>query len=287
MKQLRVHQAAKNVLIFVPLVLAQRFFDWGDDLRAILLFVAFSLVSCGSYVINDLLDIEKDRHHPTKRNRPLASGVISVRSAMVVCAVLLVAGLALSATLGWPSVAMLLAYLALTLLYSFVFKRLVVADVIVLAALYTLRIFAGAVAIEVPMSIWVTLTSVFMFFSLALMKRYSEFAKYDGEVSKGRGYLLRDRHALLSLGVASSIATVLVVGLYIDSDAVRVLYGFPQLLWAAVPLLLYWVTRLWILTERGEMHDDPVAFAITDRVSQVVFVLVAIVVIAAALIGRT
>lgn len=285
-KQLRLHQAAKNVLILAPLVLAHQFLDAPSLLRGTLMLIAFTCLSCGTYIWNDLHDLAADRSHPTKKNRPLAAGLIPIHRALAVAGALLVSAFAISASLGWDAVAILLVYLVTTVSYSSFFKRVIVADVIVLAALYTVRIFAGAIAVHVSLSIWVILTSVFLFFSLALMKRYSEFVKYEGTQLSGRGYQYRDRGAILAFGVASSLVTVLVIGLYVDSDAVRVLYATPEILWAVIPLVLYWVTRLWILTERGDMNDDPVAFTLTDRVSQVVLLATATVVVAATLIGR-
>jgi len=281
-----VHQALKNVLVFVPVLLAHEIFSPDALWRVAVMFVAFTLVAFGTYVLNDLNDLDKDRHHPTKRARPLASGLIPIPTAFVVAVLLVLAGLAGSAVLGWPSLAALAAYTALTLLYSLALRRIMLVDVIALAALYTMRIIAGAVAADVALTIWTVLTSVFLFFSLALMKRYSEFAKYDLETSAGRGYVKRDRPAVLAAGITSGMMAVLVIAMYIDSDVAQQSYATPQILWAIVPLVLFWITRLWLLTERGEMHDDPVAFAISDRTSQVVALIGAGIVAAAALIGR-
>lgn len=286
-RQLRVHQATKNLLVFVPILLAHEVFSLDPLWRVLVMFAAFTALSFGTYIMNDLHDLEKDRHHPTKRRRPLASGLIPIPRAIGVSVALILVGLGLSALLGWRAVAVLLGYYALTVLYSLVLRRIVLADVLALAGLYTLRIFAGAVAADIELTIWVVLTSVFLFFSLALMKRYSEFAKYDVDRPAGRGYTRRDRPAVLAAGIASGMMAVLVIAMYVDSDVAKASYATPQILWAIVPLVLFWVTRLWLLTERGEMHDDPVAFAIGDRVSQVTALVAAAIVVAAALVGRT
>jgi 4-hydroxybenzoate polyprenyltransferase/phosphoserine phosphatase len=285
-RQLRVHQALKNVLVFVPILLAHQILDLDVLWRVGVVFIAFTMVAFGSYIMNDLHDIEKDRRHPTKRTRPLASGLIPIPTAVTVSTALIVGGLGLSVVLGWQSVAVLVLYFVLTVLYSFVLRKIVLADVLALAALYTIRILAGAVAASLSLTIWTVLTSVFLFFSLALMKRYSEFAKYDLDTSSGRGYVKRDRPAILAAGITSGMMAVLVIAMYIDSDVAQASYATPQILWAIVPLVLFWITRLWLLTERGEMHDDPVAFAITDRVSQVLAVVGVAIVAAAALVGR-
>jgi len=286
LRQLRVHQATKNLLVFVPILLAHEFLSWDPLWRVIVMFIAFTVLSFGTYVMNDLHDLEKDRRHPAKRTRPLASGLLGIPTATVVGVVLIAVGLAASAILGWQSLAILVAYLVLTTLYSLVLRRVLLGDVLALAGLYTIRIFAGAIAADVALTIWTVLTSVFLFFSLALMKRYSELAKYDLETSGGRGYLKRDRPAVLAAGITSGMMAVLVIAMYIDSDVAQQSYGTPQLLWAIVPLVLFWITRLWLLTERGAMHDDPVAFAIGDRVSQAVAVIAAAIVATAALVGR-
>lgn len=283
-RQLRLHQVTKNLLVFLPLALAHQFL-WDSVLRAGVMFAAFSLLSVGTYIINDLHDLEKDRHHPTKRDRPLASGLIALPTAVLASALLILAGLGLGLVLGLPSLLILVGYLVLTLGYSLVLRSMVIADVIALAGLYTIRIFAGAIAIGVAVSIWVALTSIFLFFSLALMKRVAEFANHDIESSKGRGYQRRDRTAVLSAGISSGMVAILVVAMYIDSEVARATYRTPELLWALIPLLLFWLTRMWLLTDRGQMHDDPVAFAMTDRISQGVGVLGAGIAVAATLLG--
>lgn len=283
-KQLRLHQALKNMLVFLPILLAHQIFNIEAVLFALLAMVSFSLVSFGSYIWNDLHDLSTDRTHPTKKNRPLAAGHISIPFALAVSLLLVTAGFVISSLVNPFLVFTLLIYLVVTVSYSAFIKSVAVADVIVLAALYTLRIIAGAAAIGVPLSIWVVLTSIFLFFSLALMKRYSEFVKYDNKVIAGRGYHNSDKPVILSTGIGSGLLAVLVVGLYVNADVVTNLYSAPEFLWGLLPLLLLWVTRLWFLTERGQMDDDPVAFAITDRVSQIIALLVIVLIVLATVV---
>ena len=285
-RQLRLHQATKNLLVLLPLLLAHEYAVWDSVWRALVMVAAFSLLSSGTYVLNDLHDLDADRRHPSKRLRPLASGGIPVSVAAVTSAALVLGGLGAALVLGPPALLVLLAYLVLTLGYSLVLRRLIVADVIALAALYTLRILAGAVAIGVAVSIWVALTSVFLFFSLALMKRVAEFANHAEASVDGRGYQRRDRTAVLAAGLSSGMVAVLVVAMYIDSDEARAAYTTPVILWMLIPLVLFWLTRMWLLTDRGQMHDDPVAYAISDRVSQGVALTAVAIVVAASLVGR-
>ena len=269
-KQLRIHQWVKNVLIFVPLLAAHLVFDIPSLLAAVLAFLSFSLVASSVYVWNDLSDLDADRRHKRKRNRPIAAGVIPVPQAVVAATLLAVGGFGLAFLVNWVFVLTLIGYAIATNLYSFWLKRKPMIDVTVLAMLYTWRIVAGCAAILVYPSLWLLAFSVFFFFGLALMKRYAELATTVGTPS-GRGYGPSDPNLVMSLGVGSGLVSVLVATLYIDSEDVYAAYGFPEALWALVPLLLYWVARTWMVTIRLEMHDDPLVFAIRDRVSALVF----------------
>jgi 4-hydroxybenzoate polyprenyltransferase len=270
-RALRPHQWAKNILLFVPILAAHA---WGqlDALRATMLgFVAFCLCASATYLLNDLLDLEADRVHPRKRLRPFASGVLHPGLGLAASAALAVAAFAL-AWFSTPLLCALLAfYTVLSLSYSFRIKRLVMLDVITLAALYTLRIIAGAVAAGVEASFWLLSFSMFLFLSLAMVKRCAELHVLIAEArtqSKGRGYHAEDLPVLQQLGGASGYLSVLVLALYINSSASQQLYRHPQFLWLLCPLLLYWISRVWIITHRGGMHDDPVVFALRDRSSR-------------------
>lgn len=270
LKALRLHQWVKNSLVFVPLIAAHRV----DDLLAVaetgLAFIAFGLVASAGYLLNDLTDVEADRHHSAKKNRPFASGALDLRAGFVGVPALLVVGTSISLLLPSAFTIALIAYFAASLIYSLYVKRIVLADVFMLAVLYTTRIIAGAVAIAVPTSQWLLAFSVFLFLSLAFVKRYSELNALrlkDMELAKGRGYLVIDFELLSSLGAASGYLAVLVFALYINSPEVGVLYRAPEYLWLFCLVLLYWISRVWIIAHRGQMHEDPIVFALKDRVS--------------------
>ena len=266
-KGVRAYQWAKNLLVFVPLLTAHVYLQPHSLAAAAFAFIAFSLVASAVYLANDLVDLEDDRRHPTKRARPLASGELPIAAALLLVPVLLVAAAATAALLPWAFGTLLLVYVAANLAYSWRLKRAALVDVFVLAGLYTLRILAGAAAIEVPVSHWLLAFSLFAFLSLALAKRYVEVANVasrDEERVGGRGYLAGDGALLGMLGTASGYLSVLVFALYITSPQVVMLYRSPAILWFAVPLLLYWVSRVWLLAHRGALHEDPLLFALHD-----------------------
>jgi len=279
-RALRVHQWAKNTLVFVAALAAGKVMQLHSVATLGLVFIAFSCVASAGYLINDLLDLESDRSHPTKRNRPLASGAMSVSEGVTLAAVLIVGGLAAAAYVSWLVGAILLAYFVLTLTYSKVLKRVIVIDAITLASLYTMRVLAGAAAIEVVPSMWLLAFSTFIFFSLALIKRCTELmvmADSQRLATRGRDYRVSDMPYLQAMGIASGYMAVLVIALYLDSPSATSLYHRPMALWAMCPLLLYWVSRLWIKTGRREMHDDPLVYSITDRTSWIFFLSIAVV----------
>jgi 4-hydroxybenzoate polyprenyltransferase/phosphoserine phosphatase len=270
LKALRLHQWAKNVLIFLPLLLAH---SLRPDLlgNAVVAFASFSLCASATYIVNDLLDIEADRRHPTKRMRPFAAGDLPVTAgvgisvAFLAIAVALAANLLPGAFLLW-----LLVYLVTTLSYSLYLKRVVLADVILLSGLYTLRLLAGAAATTVPISQWLGAFSLFLFLSLAMVKRFSELqnTRARGQtLANGRGYLLGDIEQMRSFGTASAYASVVVFSFYIGGHDVTALYGHHDRLWLITPLMILWLSRVWLLASRGELDEDPVIFAVTDRIS--------------------
>lgn len=269
---IRVHQWLKNFLVFVPLMVAHRWSDFDAALAAVWAFVAFCACASSIYLLNDILDLAADRRHPRKRARPLASGAVPLSHALLLVAPLLASGLWISASLGLPFLAAIGGYVATTLLYSMYFKEYVLIDVFLLAVLYTVRVIAGAAATTIVPSFWLLAFSMFLFFSLALVKRCSELLAIDKagrSASYGRDYRTADYAVLQSLGVASGIAAVVVFALYIDSPIVVEAYTHPQALWAICGTLAYWVGRMWVKTARGEMHDDPLVYAAKDRASAV------------------
>jgi 4-hydroxybenzoate polyprenyltransferase len=282
---LRVRQWAKNLLLFVPLFTSHKIFsDASAALAAGIAFLAFSLCASSVYLLNDLLDLEHDRKHPTKRYRPLAAGLMSIREAGVWSAGLLVgAGLAASQLPRAFSV-ILGIYFLTTLAYSMALKQRPVLDVLCLAGLYTLRIGAGAAAIRVPVSRWLLAFSIFLFLSLALVKRISELRLTGGAEGgrlHGRGYSGSDLDLLSGMGAAGAYTAVLTLALYVTSPEVSRLYARPDLLWAICPCFLYWLTRILLLARRGEMSDDPVVFAVKDPASYAVLALTILFTIAA------
>lgn len=276
-KSLRLHQWLKNLLVLVPLVAAHQTGDLRLLFQAVLAFLAFGVTASGAYVLNDLLDLEADRRHPRKCRRPFASGDLPVAYGVALIPLLLLMGVAASWAFLPPFfLVLLVGYYGLTITYSLWAKTRVMVDVLFLAGLYSVRILAGAAAVSVTPSFWLLAFSMFLFLSLALVKRYSELVvmlKEGAAKAAGRGYSVKDLPLLQSLGAASGYLSVLVLALYINSPDVHTLYARPVALWALCPLLLYWISRVWMKTHRGEIDDDPVVFAARDRVSLLVGLL--------------
>lgn len=284
LRALRVHQWLKNLLLLVPLLTAFSFTDLGRLGAMALAFLAFSLAASATYLVNDLWDLENDRAHPRKRFRPFASGQISIVSGLAVALGLLVGALVLAWLVSGHFLLMLLAYLVLTSSYSWVLKEYVLIDVLMLSLLYTLRILAGSVAIGLSTSFWLLAFSVFIFLSLALVKRCAELVSLEqnGAASAhGRDYRVTDLTVLWPLGVGAALLAALVFGLFISAPETRVRYGTPDMLWLVVIGLVYWMARLWIKTSRGEMHDDPIVYALKDRGSRTTVFLMLAVMLAA------
>ncbi|HET8869347.1 MAG TPA: UbiA family prenyltransferase, partial [Aquabacterium sp.] len=271
LKALRVHQWAKNALIFVPVAAAHKLTDVTVLWQALLAFVAFSLCASSVYLLNDLLDLESDRAHHSKCHRPFASGRLNLLHGLLLAPMLLLGAFALSWTgVSLPFVAVLVVYYVVTLAYSFGLKRVVMIDVLTLAGLYTVRIVAGAAATAIPLSFWLLMFSIFIFLSLAIVKRYAELyvMREKGKLSaSGRGYHVEDLSLLQNLGSASGYLSILVLALYVNSPEISVMYRHPKVVWFLVPVMLYWVSRIWVETHRGNMHDDPLVYALKDRVS--------------------
>lgn len=273
-KALRPHQWFKNTLIFLPM-LAGHQLDAATFISSVLAFTAFSLVASSVYVLNDLLDLNADRIHPRKRLRPFASGAVPIAHGSILALGLLAVGALFAAVLGPKFLLTLVAYYVLTTAYSLSLKRKIIIDICVLAGLYTMRILAGGVATGIDLSVWLFAFSIFFFFSLAAVKRQAELvdmAERGALTAKGRGYHVGDLSIISMVGLAAGYISVLVMALYVNSTAVRELYALPDALWGICCILLYWLTRMVLLTHRGSMHDDPVVFAAKDRVSQICFV---------------
>lgn len=281
LKALRIHQWIKNVLIFLPLLAAHRVFELEAVLQAVLAFFCFGLCASSVYLTNDLLDLASDRQHHRKRHRPFAAGRIPLVAGPIAAVLLLICGFSLASLVSRTFVEVLLGYYVLTTAYSLRVKRIMMLDVVVLAMLYTTRILAGAAAIQSKPSFWLLAFSMFIFLSLAMVKRYTELLamQRSGKVkASGRGYDVDDIPLIQSMGSSSGYLAVLVLALYIDSTASESLYRHPHYLWMLCPLLLYWISRTWAIAHRGIMHDDPVVFAVMDNVSRVLLILAAVIV---------
>lgn len=281
-KMLRVHQWLKNSLIAVPMVLAHEYLNMNMMLACALAFVSFSAVASAIYIVNDFFDLALDRAHPTKRNRPFASGTLSIPFGLASIAVLLTAGVAAGALVNLQFLGVLAGYMVVTTAYSLSLKRMLLVDVLTLAGLYTVRVIAGAAATGVEVSFWLLAFSIFFFLSLALVKRFVELRTTDlpvGERIAGRGYRTEDQEIVAQAGMASAFSSALVLALYMDSTAVRELYPHPWLIWPLPPIVLYLTMRVWILARRDEMHDDPVVFIIRDWRSQAVILVGAVLLV--------
>lgn len=285
LRALRPQQWVKNLLLFAPVALAHAFDEVAIILAAALAFGVFCTCASAIYLFNDLLDVEADRGHPQKRSRPFASGALPIQLGAPAAIGLIAIAFAIAA-LSLPAAftATAVLYLVATTLYSLWLKRFVMVDVLVLAGLYTIRILAGGFATGIAVSEWLMAFAVFLFTSLAFAKRYAEVSRLESEgkdQADGRGYLASDLSLIETMGPVSGYLAVLVFALYINSEAVTELYGKPWPLWLICPLLLYWISRIWFLAKRGQLSEDPVVFAIRDRVSILVGLLVVLCVGAA------
>lgn len=274
LKALRPHQWMKNLLVFIPLLAAHQYGVGASVAHALLAFAVFGLTASSGYLLNDIVDVSNDRHHQRKRKRPFAAGDLNLLHGWIAWPLMLMSALLLAGPIGGLSgafIATLCAYFLLTTAYSLRLKQVPMVDVLMLALLYTLRIVAGALAIGVQLSFWLLSLSMFIFLSLALVKRYSELrnAREAGKTGflRGRGYDPQDLELVSSLGASAGYVGVLVLAFYIQDTRTASLYASPQMIWPACPLMLFWISRVWLIAHRGDMHDDPIVFAIKDRVS--------------------
>lgn len=279
-KALRPHQWTKNLLIFIPLLMSHRLADSTALIATILAFLSFCMVASGIYLLNDLFDLGYDRRHPYKQHRPLASGHMPVIHGLILAPILVGGGLAVGLYLSTDYALLILAYLLATTLYSAWLKSVAVADVLILASFYTLRLFAGSVVADILISSWLLIFSLFLFVSLASMKRYGEIMSLGldhEELIAGRSYGNRDLPFLQSFGVGCGLIAVLVFVFYVSSPDVDVLYPSADYLWFGTPVLLYWIMHMWREVYYDRMHEDPIIFVLSDRASLVSLLLMIIV----------
>lgn len=276
---LRVHQWIKNLLLFVTLFAAHQWSNI-EAWRALgIAFASFSLCASSVYIANDLFDLESDRQHPRKRLRPFSSGRVPVWMGVAIAPILLLGSVFLAWQVNYQFLFWMVFYFVLTCAYSWGLKRLVLIDCLALAVLYTLRIVAGAAAASVELSMWLLAFSVFLFLSLAFVKRYAELhvqLQQGSDKAHGRGYYTSDASFIQTLGVTSGYAAVVILALYLNSDAVVRLYHTPEIVWGAVPALLFWISWMWLRAHRGQMHDDPLVFAVKDKYSMMAGVVFAL-----------
>lgn len=275
LKILRLHQSVKNLLLFLPILAAHKIGDKHLLIANSWAFFSFSFAAFFVYVLNDLLDIHADRSHTSKKFRPLASGDMSVLQAVGILPVLggtsLICALQLEARgfLTW-----LIIYVIANIFYSFFLKKIFILDIVVLASMYTLRIFSGGAATEIEVSEWLLAFSNFFFFSLAALKRSTELMRSSASASSTRGYSRQDLPSMQIAGLAAGLISILIVVLYIQNPHVRVLYSHSDRLWFTTPVFLYWVTRVWALGYKDQINDDPVLFALKDKASWICLILV-------------
>jgi 4-hydroxybenzoate polyprenyltransferase/phosphoserine phosphatase len=285
-KQIRVYQWIKNALIFIPFLLAH-IINYDVIIQSLCAFLCISLSASAVYIYNDLMDLDSDRQHHRKKNRPLASGAFSIPHSLMFIPILIFSAYLLSVTyLSLQFTLLLSVYLLLTTFYSISFKKIAIVDVILLAALYTLRLIAGGIANNVVLSPWLLGFGMFVFLSLAFVKRYTEVLLHADEHAKqiaGRGYTSSDGSILLSAGISSAMISILVLALYMNSTEVSKLYHNPLILWILCPIFMIWLLRVWLIAHRGNMHDDPIIFMAKDSFSYIMFSLILAVVLLAAL----
>lgn len=284
-KQIRVYQWIKNILLFLPFIMAHKLFDVNIIQNVLVGFFSFSFLASFVYVLNDLMDLEADRIHPRKKYRPLASGKITLFRAFALLPLLLISSFSLAiAFLPFSFTIIMLCYAFTNIVYSIYAKKVMILDIIILSSFYTLRIIAGAIAAGVVVSPWLIEFSIFFFFSLAAVKRFSELfnlKELNQTSAKRRGYLVTDLDLVRNFGVISGYISVLIIAFYVHSDAVVLLYKRPEILWAISPCLLYWISRIWLLAHRGLMNEDPIVFTGKDKVSYIVGIVIVIVAIIA------
>jgi 4-hydroxybenzoate polyprenyltransferase/phosphoserine phosphatase len=266
----RIHQWAKNVLVFLPLITSHTISSSQKLLQSVLAFIVFSLCASSVYILNDLFDISSDRQHAIKRRRAFAAGDASIPSGLLAALVFLLGAATLSLLLPWRLQAVMVGYLTVATAYSLWFKHYLLVDVFVLGGLYAVRVLAGGAATGIWLSPWLIAFCMFFFLSLALVKRFAELIGARRDKLAGRDYAAEDLHAIGSLGTSSGFMCVLVLALYINSPQVTELYRSPEILWLLCPLVMYWISRMWIIAHRGKMDSDPLVFAVRDRISYLI-----------------
>lgn len=283
-KAIRAYQWLKNLLVFVPVITSQQLTNSTSIINTLIMFGCFSAVASFGYIVNDLLDLQSDRAHRTKRNRPFASGALSAKQGMLIGACLLLIAAVGCFFLPAASTWVLLGYLILTISYSIFLKTKLMIDVVSLGGLFTLRVIGGAAAIQSELSFYLLSFSIFLFSSLGMVKRFAELHNLQAAnklSARGRGYRVEDMAPVRIIGISLGYMSVFIMGLYINSPLITEYYSNPKIIWFLFPLLTYWLGRLWIIANRGEVNEDPLIFAIKDRTSLLVAAISAVILIIA------
>lgn len=273
LKQMRVHQWSKNLLLFFPALLNDKLFHFDILITIIISFFSFSFISSSIYVLNDIIDVKKDRLHPVKRYRPIANGEFSIFQGYFLAVVLLCSGYLLSFFVGYSMVKIISIYILSNFLYTFHLKNFIVIDILMLVWFYTLRLICGNLFFEVPISEWLIAFSIFLFFSLGLLKRYIDNIMMENKNINFSVYSKDDSPVMMNLGVGSGLISTLVIILYLGSNQIRMIYASPLILILNAPLVLFWISRLWILGARGKINTDPVKFTLADPITYLLFIL--------------
>ena len=275
---LRVHHWIKNFLLFIPLLTAHKYYDLDLVLILCLAFLSFSLCASSIYIFNDILDIDNDRLHPNKKNRPFASNKISIRTGTIIASFTVLIGLILSMIISKLFAICLLGYLILSMAYSLFLKSIKYLDCVILVTLYILRIYSGGIVVNIIPSFWLILFSILIFMSLAFAKRYIELnVHYSGKENlkiSGRNYSIKDLRKLYFAGITSGYISVLILAIYLGSETVVRLYQSPIFIWIAVPLLLIWISLVWKKSKDKEINDDPIMFSIKNKWSIIIIFLI-------------
>ncbi|NQY75057.1 MAG: UbiA family prenyltransferase [Candidatus Margulisbacteria bacterium] len=267
---MRLPHWLKNTLVFIPLLTSHQLTNTDMLVKNLFIFLAFSFSASGVYFLNDVLDLQADKHHHEKKSRPIASGQLSPRMGVICGIFYLLVGIGIAFSISMNLLAILIVYIVLAVSYSIKLKSYLILDVLCLSAFYTIRVIAGMVGLALYFSPWLLIFSMFMFLSLGFIKRSSELHNlrlFKEEKAKGRGYVEADLEHLTRMGIAAGYNAVLVLALYINSDQIRSMYVTPEWLWLLCPIVVYWISRMWMITNRGNMPEDPVMFAIKDRPS--------------------
>ena len=275
---LRLHHWIKNLLIFLPFVASQQAFSANVLQNLFLGFLSFGLLASATYILNDILDLKNDQKHITKKYRPIPSGKISIQTGFLIIILLIAAIFFITKKFEENNFLLyLIAYLGLSLSYSLYLKKIVLLDCFLLSILYTIRIFAGGELVNIIPSFWLTTFSIFLFLSLAFLKRYSEISLMrNKQTVLGRNYYGSDKSLIKMLGINSGYISILVLVLYLNSDTVFKLYQSPEWIWPGVVSFLFWINWIWLKAHRNQMNQDPIVFAIKDKVSILLFILLLI-----------